>query len=229
MGLITESTNGLCIIRAETKFRRDEWEKYKKQPEYAEKVKEYETKNAARGKKPAQPRSINHHRAYNDTIIIPPSEEVLDSAIAELEALIESDDIRGPVERPPRRLDPIPALEEPESPIPALEKAKAPITAFEEADENGDGVIDELEFEKVQVEQHRKWCLKQFEGKDLTSSSNNCKYYMMHIVHPDEFGPTETQKLTMKRWTELKEEVGFGKIEYEKSPWFQALENDSKK
>ena len=197
---------------AEVKFRREEWEKYKKQPEYAEKVKEYETKNAARGKKPAQPRSSNHHRAYNDTLLIPPSEEDLDSAIAELEALIESDDIRGPVDKSSWP-----------DPIPALEEAEAPITAFEEADENGDGVIDAVEFEKVQVEQHRKWCLKHFEGKDLTSSSNNCKYYMMRIRHPDEFGPTETQRLTMKRWTELKEEVRFGKIEYEKSPWFQAL------
>ena len=201
---------------AETKFRRDEWEKYKKQPEYAEKVKEYETKNAARGKKPAAKSlpSLNHHRAYNDTIIIPPSEEDLDNAIAELEALIESDDIRGPVER---HWDPSPALEE----------AETPITAFEEADENGDGVIDEAEFEKLQKKQHQKWCLNVWDDKGKESASNNAKYWLMR-EHPEEFGPTLAVKLTAARWTEYKPIIKFGEIEYEDAPWYKALENDSK-
>ena len=204
---------GYC---AETKFRREEWEKNKKQPEYAEKVKEYETKNAARGKKPAQPRS-NAHRAYNDTIIMPPSEEDLDSAIAELEALIESDDVRGPVERPPRRL----------APITACEEAEATITAFEEADKNGDGVIDEAEFEKHLQKQHQKWCLTVWDDKGKESASNNAKYWLMR-EHPEEFGPTLAVKLTAARWTQYKPIIKFGEIEYEDAPWYKALENDSK-
>ena len=200
---------------AETKFRRDEWEKYKKQPEYAEKVKEYETKNAARGKKPAKPRS-HHQFANNDTLLIPPSEEDLDSAIAELEALIESDDIRGDVDRSSWP-----------DPITACEEAEAPITAFAEADENGDGVIDEAEFEKLQKKQHQKWCLNVWDDKGKESASNNAKYWLMR-EHPEEFGPTLAVKLTAPRWTEYKPIIKFGEIEYEDAPWYKALENDSK-
>ncbi len=109
-------------------------------------------------------------------------------------------------------------------------KKKAPPNKFDEIDKNGDGVVDREEFEEYeQKNKHKLWCLDLFKTLQKDSKVNNAKYYFMR-EHPDEFGIGKENPgmISAAIWKEVKEEINYKTTDYEDSPWFEALVNDSK-
>lgn len=108
-------------------------------------------------------------------------------------------------------------------------KEKAPPKKFDEVDKNGDGVVDRDEFEEHEKQQHKLWCLELFKTLQKDSKVNNAKYHFMR-EHQDVFGigKENTGMISAAIWKEVKEEINYKSTDYEKSPWFEALLNDSK-